>query len=1482
MVRNVSRCLAMVATLLSYIAMAPAADATDLSLLFLGDNGHHRPAERFRQLSPVLEARGIRLMYTDDMNSLQTETLNKYDGLIVYANIDEIEPPQAAALLKYVASGKGFIPLHCATYCFRNSPEVVALMGGQFKRHGTGVFATQPAATEHPIMKGFRGFTSWDESYIHHLHNEENRTVLEYRVEGPQEDGNSREPWTWIRTHGAGRVFYTAWGHDERTWGQPGFQNLIERGIRWACGEDQLDVPDYADAAHFEVPEMTTLQTDVKPFDFVDVGPKIPNYTPGDKWGVQGKPRTEMQLPLPADESIKHYVTPVDFEMQLFASEPDLGGKPIAMNWDERGRLWVCETYDYPNELQPAGQGRDRIRICEDTDGDGRADKFSVFAEQLSIPTAIVHFRGGAIVQNGVETLFLKDTDGDDKADVRKILISNWTLGDTHGGVSNFQYGLDNWIWAMQGYNNSTPVIDGVEQQSFRMGFFRFRLSNTDPPKVTDLEFIRSTNNNTWGLGFSEEGLVFGSTANHNPSVYMPIANRYYEQVRGWSPEQLGTIADTYLFKPITDRVRQVDQFGGYTAGAGHALYTARTYPSTWWNRTAFVCGPTGHLVGTFELRRDGADFHSTSPCNLVASDDEWSAPIMAEVGPDGNVWVLDWYNYIVQHNPTPHGFETGKGNAYESDLRDKKHGRIYRVAYKGVQGDKDATIAPALPAATPSELVAALRHPTMLWRKQAQRLLIERGKLDVEAELLAIANDQSVDRVGLNVGAIHALWTLKGLGALDGTGEEPFASVTRALSHPSTGVRRNALEVLPAGDASRAVIVSSGSLHDQDSQVRLAAALALADMPEGTDAGRAIAELVRDPATTGDRWLADALTSAAAAHATPFLLAIADPGYQPKDKSDPLGGKALPIAAIVAEHVARGKADAKAIEALTESLAKADSRLIGVVLDGLVRGWPQSHRLKIGSSAEQSLVALLERAPSGSKGQLLQLASLWGSKELEKHAASIVKALLDAARDNGLSVIDRAAAANQLVRFRADDDAVAESLLEIVTPQTAPELAAKIIDSLTASTARGVGAALVDLASQTTPGLRDEALRVLLSRPQTTNALLDGIESGRVSLADLKLDQKQALSNHPDKEIQARAKKLLAASGGLPNPDREKVLHEKLPLVKLTGDVALGKAVFKKQCAKCHKHSGEGENIGPDLTGMAVHPKTELLTHILDPSRSVEGNFRIYTILTDAGRVYTGMLASETRTSLELIDAEAKRHAIQREEIDELVSSRKSLMPEGFEKQVPDEDLVNLLEFLTAKGRFVALDLRKVATSVSTRGMFVNEAAMAEALIFSDWNPKIFASVPFQLVDPQGARVPNAVLLYGPNGKFPPNMPRQVALPVNTSAKAIHLLSGVSGWGSPIGQQGSVSMVVRLSYADGQTEDHELKNGIHFADYIRRVDVPESEFAFDLRGKQIRYLAIQPKRDAVINELQLVKGPDSTAPVVMAITVETQYAPVP
>jgi putative membrane-bound dehydrogenase-like protein len=1472
-----------------------AADSKPLKLLYLGDHGHHQPRARFGQLQPVMKARGIELEYTDVVGDLNAEKLKAFDGIVLFANIDKIEDAQAKALLDYVASGKGFIPLHCASYCFRNNDEVVALIGAQFQRHGTGTFRVAPteATKSHPLMKGYRGFESWDETYVHTKHNEKDRVVLETRAEG---DG--QEPWTWVRTHGKGRVFYTAWGHDERTWGNPGFQNLVERGIRWACGDDVGKVPSFSDK-----PEMTPQRKDVKPFEYVDA--EIPFYPPTRQPGVRAEPVKKLQKPLPADESIKHFITPVGFAVELFAAEPEIG-KPLAMSWDEWGRLWLCETLDYPNELKEPTKGRDRIRICEDTNGDGKADKFTIFAEGLSIPTAIAFYRGGAIVQDGTETVYLKDTNGDDKADIRKVLITGWALGDTHGGVSNFQYGLDNWYYAMQGYNNSKPVYDNGHKtsESFRMGFFRFKVegegrvgqaerrptkteSNNGGPaleaslshptdvRVTDVEFLRSTNNNTWGLGISEDGLIFGSTANGNPSEFMPIPNSYYEKVRGWSSSVLNGIADRNKIEPLSDKVRQVDWHGGFTAAAGHALYTARAWPKEYWNRTAFVCEPTGKLVSTFVLRPDGAGFRSNNPWNILASDDEWSAPIMAEVGPDGQLWVIDWYNIIVQHNPTPAGYKTGKGNAYEIDLRDKTHGRIYRVVWKGEDGQP--VIPPNPNLATVEGQLDALKTGNMLWRKHAQRLLVE-NKADVIQQLIVTIQDPATDPVNQNAEVVHALWTLHGREAFTGSNTDANKALLVTLDHPSAGVRRNALAVAPRTEPFSKAILKSGALRSRDAQVRLAALLALAEMPSSSEVAEAI-RIAFSTAPAEDRWLNDALIAAAAQHDVHFLRAVA------KNSGGKLASPPSNALAIVSEHYARS-APAETVGSVIELLAAAEpkevtARAVEPILTGFAKGWPKGKPATLSADSEKALVQLVTTAPSASRGLLVNLASRWGSKALEAHVAEIAKGFEAVASDDKAKDSERIAAAKQLVEFRKSDAEPIAMLVKLITPRTSAELANGFVEAIGASDSSVADETLIASWPTLTPTVRQTALRALLARADWTKSLVAAFEAGDIQLNDLSLEQKQALANHPDKQLAARVKPLLAKGGGLPNPDRQKVIDELLPVIEQSGDVANGKAVFKKTCAKCHTHSGEGTKIGPDLTGMAVHPKHELIIHILDPSRSVEGNFRIYTVQTDDGKVFNGLLASESKTAIELIDVEAKKHTILRENIEELIAGKKSLMPEGVEKTHTPAELRDLLEFLTARGKYLPIPLDKVATIVSTKGMFNSEDAGVERLIFSDWKPKIFEGVPFVLVDPNGEKTPNVVMLNGSNGNIPPKMPKSVTLPCNAPAKAIHFLGGISGWGWPASEKGTTCLIVRLKYEDGQTEDHALKNGEHFADYIRRVDVPQSKFAFALRGQQVRYFAITPQRADKIATIELVKGSarDVTSPVIMAVTVETLSA---
>ncbi len=600
---------------------------------------------------------------------------------------------------------------------------------------------------------------------------------------------------------------------------------------------------------------------------------EVPNYE------RRSEP-VKLQAPLDPEDSIRYTQVPADFELQLFAAEPDVV-KPIYMAWDERGRAWVVEARDYPHGLLPEGEpGQSTIKICEDTDGDGRADKFTVFAEGLNLANALAFVDGGIIVAEARHMLFLKDTDGDDKADVREVILPGWGTGDTHATQSNLARGFDNWIYGAVGYSNFRGNIGGEDLQ-FGQGVFRFT------PDGSALQFLHQFNNNTWGFGQNADGDIFGSTANGNPTFYgylpayvlnptqpegrrggggggggfrrgyrigPPGANDApAEEVNVRRLPSAKSMAPGMRMHPNTPNVRMVDNFGGYTAAAGHAFMVSDALPPRLQGK-ALVTEPTAKLIGIMDIERDGGGYSASDGFNLLASTDEWMSPIFADVGPDGAVWVIDFYSFIIQHNPTPNvrsaGVEarTGSGGAYMTDdnLRDQSHGRIYRAVWK----DGPRSSIKSLAGATTAELVAALDSGNQFWSLTAQRLIVD-NKMTAAAPALK----KRVRSGTGGTGAIHALWALEGIGALDKDTHQA------ALLNKDAALRRNGIRALPANEAGRQLFFSSPVIQDPDLLTRQAAFVKLLEFPTIPEIQTVVSQLPRSEINNSDPFLNDSIT---------------------------------------------------------------------------------------------------------------------------------------------------------------------------------------------------------------------------------------------------------------------------------------------------------------------------------------------------------------------------------------------------------------------------------------------------------------------------------------------------------------------------------------------------------------------------------------------------------------------------------------------
>jgi putative heme-binding domain-containing protein len=395
------------------------------------------------------------------------------------------------------------------------------------------------------------------------------------------------------------------------------------------------------------------------------------------------------------------------------------------------------------------------------------------------------------------------------------------------------------------------------------------------------------------------------------------------------------------------------------------------------------------------------------------------------------------------------------------------------------------------------------------------------------------------------------------------------------------------------------------------------------------------------------------------------------------------LPGRLGEIVTIVTRHYAH-RGPSESILATLFALKGADPHLAGFVLEGLAEGWPKGVSPDLTANQKQDLSGVMKALPADLRDRMLALADRWGRRDLfAADLAATVEALVARVSDGALGVEDRVASARRLLRIE-DTPPTIGRIAALVTPLAPPALVTGLLDALSESRAPETAAMVLSRWTNLTPATRRGGIALLMRQPGWTKTLLEALEKDEVAKTDLAAEHWQQLKLSPDREVALRAARLEATGPGAISVDRERIYEKMIPLAERKGDPARGKVVFSNLCAKCHLLEGQGGKVGPELTGVGVRPRKDILLKIVDPNRSVEANYRMWLVKTTSGQVLAGRLDTETATSIELYDVEGKSRVIQRKDIEMMKSSNLSIMPVGLIDVLPEDDIAGLIEYLS------------------------------------------------------------------------------------------------------------------------------------------------------------------------------------------------------
>lgn len=978
--------------------------------------------------------------------------------------------------------------------------------------------------------------------------------------------------------------------------------------------------------------------------------------------GSCGTPETP---PFPARQALETFRLPPGFEIELVAAEP-LVADPVAAAFDGRGRLFVLEMGDYPMQSEPQG----RVVVLEDSGG-GKFDRSHVFAEKLAFPTGLMPWKEGVLVAAAPDILYLPDRDGDLRADGRRVILTGFNRYNPQLRVNGLLYGIDNWIYAA--YPKVGPSRRNPEQFGLTGGPLHFpghpEAAAVDVSALgTDFRFRPDrlqlepvAGNSQYGNAFDAAGNRFGLW-NNNHIRHPVIAHRYlsrnpYLQVSS-SMEFPSDHENQSTVYPITRTPIYIheSQVGVFTSSCGNSVYTAARFPERF-RGAYFVCDPLHNLVHCDLLSPSGATFSARRAFEereFLASTDAWFKPVFTTVGPDGALYVVDYYRKYVEHpDYVPEDLEG------EFDLRaGAGMGRIYRVVHK----DGGADGASGLQDAGTGRLVEALSHANMWWRITAQRLLVERQDRPAIPALRALAVSS-----GRPESRIHALRTLDGLGGLDPD------LISEALGDPDARVREHAIRLSEQFDSPRLATRLLALVRDPDARVRFQLACTLGLLPESQSFGPLSRLLMRRPE---DRWLQIAVLTSASENAGRWLRTVT--GKSAFLASETRGKEEFleRIAAILGARQA-GSGISEVLRLAAGGANAGGEWWKRALLSGLGRGLSQGAKARVRlNRGDERLLFRLMRSPSPA----VAAAALDLADRVMLSDSPRLRRLVGKALDNARGRTDEAGRVIA-VRILGLDPAGAatRALEELMTPREAPQVQVTAARSLLRAGSTEVVPFLLRNWRSFTEPVRRAAWDGLLARKELVDALLDGIGETEVEAWTLSRTRINQLLESPDEEVRRRAQVLF---GDL-SQDREDLIERYRSALSARGDVATGKEIFRETCSRCHVLDGMGSEVGPDLKDSVRRPKKFFLSKILDPNLNIAPGYETYVIETRSGATVTGVVARESPTSITLRREEGEEETLLRSNIAALRVSGVSTMPEGLEDEIDPAAMADLLEYL-------------------------------------------------------------------------------------------------------------------------------------------------------------------------------------------------------